>query len=52
MAVVFSVWLRPLMQPDQPGALSPGMALGTIAAYAAVCVAVVATMMAIRDVTA
>ncbi len=40
------------MQPDQPGALSPGTALGTIAAYAAVCVAVVATVMASRDVTA
>ncbi|MGH9249485.1 MAG: hypothetical protein ACRD0W_08240 [Acidimicrobiales bacterium] len=44
--------LRSLMQPDQPGALSTGTAVGTLAAYAAVCVAVIATVMASRDVTA
>ena len=38
--------LRSLM-PDQPGALS-GTAVGALAAYAAVCVAVVATVMASR----
>jgi hypothetical protein len=41
-----------LMQPDQPGAVSTGTAVGTLAAYAAVCVAVIATVMASRDVTA
>ena len=40
------------MQPDQPGVLSTGTAVGALAAYAAVCVAVIATVMASRDVTA
>ena len=38
--------------PDQPGALSTGTALGALAAYADVCVAVIATVMASRGVTA
>lgn len=45
------VVLRSLMQPDQPGALS-GTAVRALAAYAAVCVAVIATVMASRGVTA
>jgi hypothetical protein len=40
------VVLRSLMQPDQPGALSTGTAVGALPAYAAVCVAVIATVMA------
>jgi hypothetical protein len=40
------VVLRPLMQPKQRGAPSTGTAVGTLAAYAAGCVAVVATVMA------
>ena len=44
--------LRSLMQPDQPGALSTGTAVGALVAYAAVCVAVIATVMASRGVTA
>jgi hypothetical protein len=39
---------RSLMQPDQPGALSTGTAVGALAAY----VAVIATVMASRGVTA
>jgi hypothetical protein len=46
------VVLRSLMQPDQPGALSTGTALGALAAYTAVGVAVIATVMASRGVTA
>jgi hypothetical protein len=46
------VVLRSLMQPDQPDALSTGTAVGALAAYAAVCVAVIATVMASHDVTA
>jgi hypothetical protein len=41
-----------LMQPDQPVALSTGTAVGALAAYAAVCVAAIATVMASRGVTA
>ena len=44
--------LRSLMHPDQPGALSTGAAVGALAASAAVGVAVIATVMASRDVTA
>jgi hypothetical protein len=46
------VVLRSLMQPDQPAALSTGTAVGALAAYAAVCLAVIATVMASRGVTA
>ena len=46
------VVLRSPMQPDQPGARRTGTAVGALAAYAAVCVAVIATVMASRDVTA
>jgi hypothetical protein len=45
------VVLRSLMQPCQPGALSTGAAVA-LAAYAAVGVALIATVMASRDVTA
>ena len=44
--------LRSLMQPDQSGAPSADTAVGALAAYAAVCVAVIAPVMASRDVTA
>lgn len=44
--------VRSLMQPDQSGARRTGTAVGALAAYAAVCVAVIATVMASRDVTA
>jgi hypothetical protein len=44
------------MQPDEPGALPTGTAVGALAAYAvvaaAVDVAVLATVTASRDVTA
>lgn len=43
---------RSLLQPDAPGALDTGMALWTLGGYAAVCVAVIAIVMARRDVTA
>ena len=44
--------LHSLMQPDEPGALSTGTAVGTLAAYAVVCVAIISTVTASRDVTA
>ncbi len=44
--------LRSLMQPGQPGARRSGTAAGPLAACAAVCVAVIATVTASRDVTA
>ena len=44
--------LPSLMRPDQPGVPWTDTAVGALAAYAAVCVAVVATVMASRDVTA
>ena len=42
----------PLADRPRPGAPSTGTAVGALAAYAAVCVAVIATVMASRDVTA
>lgn len=44
--------LRSLVQPDNPESLATGTVLATLAAYAAVCVAVIAVVMARRDVTA
>ena len=43
--------LRSLVQPDTPGGLATSTAVVTLAGYAAVCVAVVAGVMARRDVT-
>jgi hypothetical protein len=44
--------LRSLVQPDSPDALTTGQVLSTLALYGAVCVAVIATVMSRRDVTA
>ena len=44
--------LRSLMQPGRPAPRRTGTAVGAVAAYAAVCAAVIATVMASRDVTA
>jgi ABC-type transport system involved in multi-copper enzyme maturation permease subunit len=43
--------LRSLLQPDNPGSLDTGTAVATLGAYSAVCIAVIATVMARRDVT-
>lgn len=42
---------RSLMQPDAPDALSTGTTLATLGAYTAACVAIIAAVMARRDVT-
>jgi hypothetical protein len=44
--------LRAVVAPDAPGAVSSGTAAATLAAYAAVCIAVVAIVIQRRDVTA
>ena len=44
--------LRSLIQPGQPGALPAGAAASALAAYATVSLAVIATVMASRSVTA
>ena len=43
--------LRSMLQPDNPGSISTGTAVATLAAYAAVCVGVIAVVMARRDAT-
>jgi ABC-type transport system involved in multi-copper enzyme maturation permease subunit len=41
--------LRSLLQPDNPGSTSTGTAVATLAAYAAVCIGVIAVLMSRRD---
>lgn len=43
--------LRSMLQPDRPDSIATGTAVATIAAYAVVCIAVIATVMKRRDVT-
>jgi ABC-type transport system involved in multi-copper enzyme maturation permease subunit len=43
--------LRSLVQPDNPESLATGTVLATLGAYAAVCISVIAVVMARRDVT-
>jgi hypothetical protein len=43
--------LRSLLQPDVPGSLDTGTVVATLGVYAALCVGVIATVMARRDVT-
>jgi ABC-type transport system involved in multi-copper enzyme maturation permease subunit len=43
--------LRSMLQPDNPGSISTGTAVATLAVYAAACTGVIAVVMARRDVT-
>jgi ABC-2 type transport system permease protein len=44
--------LRSMLQPDSPGSLATGTAVATLAAYAAVCMGLIAVVMSRRDATA
>jgi ABC-type transport system involved in multi-copper enzyme maturation permease subunit len=43
--------LRSMLQPDNPGSISTGTVVATLAVYAAACTGVIAVVMARRDVT-